>query len=139
MRSYSASDLALRPRQERKELMAIAVSDESVNDNSVRLTTALRERHLVFVFRQRMRAFHRRFTSLRGQFGRDALAHQHRLYFRKPPRDRRDAAQHDARAAANLLIHFEHDCRADHGVRPSLAIQHLVIRTAHVPGRAAGS
>ena len=68
---------------------------------------------------------------MRSQCLVDALAGKHLLHFWKTPWNWRNAAEHNTRAAADLLVHFEDDRRAHNSMRPCFAIHDFVICAAH--------
>ena len=94
-------------------------------------------RHLVAVLRQRPRAGDRRLAGLRRQLRRDRAARR-AVVSTSGSRHGIGATPPStiARAAADVLVHLEHDRGADDRVRPRFAIEHLVIRAARAGGAA---
>jgi len=102
---------------------------------SVRATIARVSGTIVAVLRERPRAGDRGLARLRGERRRDALPGEHLLDLGQPPWNRRHAAEHDARAAAHVVLHVQNDGGADDGVASTLRGRDLVVRAARAGSR----
>src|SRR5690242_14670583 len=97
----AAEDSFTAPRLEQHDDVAASLTSSKVQQRPADQTFC--QRHFIRILGEWLRAFESRLTGLGSECFVDALSGEHLFDLRQPPRNGSDAAEHDTRAAANLL------------------------------------